>query len=554
MLCSLGIHMILPYLNKTMIDQGLMARNMAMVVRIIILNLVLVVSSQGFGILQTRYLIYVNSMVSYRLMSKAFKQALYIKVDYYDSTNPTEMMQKMMMDVNNITQILNNQVLTVISQIFRLVGGLVGLIVLDWKLTLIVLCIIPIRYKIINYMAKKRREIIERFMEDRREFSKWYGDSVNGVKEIRLWGIDWIKIWQFKEKQRKIITDTIKLRVMDKINMMTETLLFHFLTDALYIVGAVLIFNNSLTMGELFAFISYSSYVTSPISAILNLKYSFSKLFPAAKRLFEFLDEDKEKDFSNEDRISLTSEEIEGKIEYRNVGFSYDEDTQVLEDVSFQIDPKEKVAIVGTNGSGKSTILKLLLRFYKPDQGQIIMDDKDIFSLDLRSYRDAIAVVSQETYLFDTTVEENIKMFSDVSDQKFKEAVKSSRADEFVKKMKDGYQTLLGKNGARLSGGEKQKISMARAFTKDYQILILDEPTSNYDVQSEQFFGDLIEGKLKDKTVVIITHEPNLLRFVDKIIIIDEGKIRAVGSYQELLENKEYQKYFGNQNLQYEVV
>lgn len=245
--------------------------------------------------------------------------------------------------------------------------------------------------------------------------------------------------------------------------------------------------HGSLTIGAAFAFISYSGYVTGPVSALLNLKMYFARIIPSAKRLFQFLDMEVE-----EDTGTKILEKNSPKIEFKNVGFSYDKARCILKDVNFFANSGEKIAIIGQNGSGKTTILNLLLRFYEPDQGAILVDGIDIRKIQLKDLRDLFAVVSQDPYLFLGGIEENINLSKKFNQQQISLAMKASGVSEFMRRMSDEDKKQIGQNGARLSGGEKQKIAVARALLKDAPIIILDEATANFDVESDQYLHNII--------------------------------------------------------------
>lgn len=224
---------------------------------------------------------------------------------------------------------------------------------------------------------------------------------------------------------------------------------------------------------------------------------------------------------------------VRGNIRFEDVEFSYNNGEPVLKKINLEIKAGEKVALIGANGSGKTTIINLLLRFYTPG-GRILLDGMDINELNLRDYRRLISVVSQDLYLFNTTIKENITLFAPMPEFKVYRAAKESRAHDFIKEMPKQYESEIGRNGAGLSGGERQKIAMARAFARDSKILALDEATSNYDVESENRVHELLKTGFEDRTVIMITHRPEVLKQVDRIIVLEKGSIADIGTHEEL--------------------
>ena len=535
-LASAGINMLFPLLSKQIMDNGLLTYNFNIVVQFSLFTFALVLIDQAIGLLETKYFSYVNSIFQYSLLKMAFKHLFKLKLQYFNNTNFSEIMSNISMDVGNISMICDKGTFIIISQVFRIIGGLIGLLIIDWKLTIVVIFIVPIRYFTVKLLEKKRKAMFKEFMEYNRDFSSWYGDTISGIKEIKLWGIDRIKIGEFIKKQRKIVKMNIKMAFLDKFNEYSESVVFQAINSALYILGAYIVFNKGLTIGGLFAFLTYSAYVIGPISAILNIGYNFSNIIPSAKRFFEFLDMDTEEN-EQKNLLRLASNQIKGSIRFENVSFSYRDGDKILNNINLEINPGEKIAIIGANGCGKSTLINLLLRFYNPLEGKILIDEIDINKIKLRDYRNLISVVSQDLYLFNTTIEENISIGSKADKSKISKAAIKSGAHDFIKEMPLKYKSEVGRNGSKLSGGQKQKIAVARAFARKAKILILDEATANYDVESESYLNKFLAIDFNDITVLVISHKPDILTKVDKIWVLDEGDINEYENYNDFESN-----------------
>lgn len=541
---SAGINMLLPLLSKQIMDNGLLKGNLDIVVKFSIITFSLVLLEQAIGFIETKYYSYVYSIFQYSLTKMAFKHLQKLKIQYFNNVNFSEIMNNVSMDVGNISRICDKGTIIVLSEIFRIVGGLIGLMIIDWRLTLVVLFVIPIRYFTVKFMAKKRKDMFNEFLEYNREYAAWYGDVISGIKEIKLWGIDRKKTGEFIKKQRKIVKVNIKMAFLDKFNEYSETIVFQGINCALYILGAYIAFRNGLTIGGLFAFLTYSTYVIAPISAILNIGYNFTNVIPSAKRFFEFLDLDTETEINQKNLIPLDDKDISASIKFENVCFSYKEGESILDNVNLSINYGEKIAIVGANGSGKSTLINLLLRFYKPQKGRILIDGIDINDIKLRDYRSLISVVSQDLYLFNTSIEDNISIGIKHDKSKIKEAAIKSGAYDFIKDMPLKYKSQVGRNGSKLSGGQRQKIAMARAFARKSKILILDEATANYDAKSEAYVNQILTTDFIDSTVIVISHKPDILSQVDKIWFINNGRINQFENYGDFENSyKEYKEF-----------
>lgn len=294
-----------------------------------------------------------------------------------------------------------------------------------------------------------------------------------------------------------------------------------------------MIVKDAFTIGGLFAFATYSSNVITPISSLINIKYDMIKILLSAKRLFDFIDMECEK--THKDSIRIKKDEMKGKIVFKNVSFSYKKDNEVLKNVSFEINPGEKVGIVGLNGSGKTSIFNILLRLYDLDNGSVYIDSADIRNINLNDLRKAIAVVNQDLYIFNASVNENISMFNNYSQERINKAINLSFANELIDNLSEGFNTKLGNKGSNLSGGERQRIALARALAKGCKLILLDEATSSFDMKHERKIIDNLLDIFHSHTIMFITHRPYVLQKLDKIIILDEGNVVDIGKHYELI-------------------
>ncbi len=543
-LACAGINVVYPLISKQIMDKGLLVENISVVIKLSILTLTLVIAEQVIGLLETKFFSYVNSVFQYSLLKTAFKHLLQLKLQYFNNTNFSEIMNNIGMDVGNISRICDRGTFVVISQVFRVIGGIIGLLLIDWKLTIVVIFIVPIRFILVKYLAKKRESMFKEYMEYSRDFSAWYGDNISGIKEIKLLGIHRIKIGEFIKKQRNMVKMNIKMAFLDKLNEYSERIIFQIITSSLYILGAYMVFGSKVTIGGLFAFLSYSAFVIGPISSIINISYNFSNIIPSAKRFFGFLDMETEDRKEQKQFIRVEKKQVTGNITFENVSFGYRDGEKLLKDINIKINPGEKIAIIGANGCGKSTLINLLLRFYKPQEGRILIDGINISDIKLKDYRNLISVVNQDLYIFNTTIENNISIGTKADISKISDAAKKSSAHDFIEEMPMKYKSEVGRNGAKLSGGQRQKVAIARAFARDSRLLILDEATANYDVESEVFLNKLLITGLQDKTVLVISHKPDILTKVDKIWMLSSGKITEYKGFVDFkMKCPEYMDY-----------
>jgi ABC-type bacteriocin/lantibiotic exporter with double-glycine peptidase domain len=524
---SIVLNFLQPLFIQRITDEGMNDKNVKIIVYSALILLVLVVINQLIEVLQTKIFIDIHNKSEYLLLKQAFNKLLHIKNEYFEDKNNAEIVNSIQTDVGNVSLITDRFMVINISYLFKVISGIAGLLIISWKLTFVVLLMVPIKYLMVRKLSNLKEKKMEDIIESHRDFSAWFGDNIGGIKEIKLWNLYNQRLTAFEKKQKSIFKINTENTMLDTWNGFFEIMLEWTVTIMLYILGGILIVNNTLTIGGVFAFLSYSSYVTGPISSILNIQYYISRILPSANRLFTFLDMDE--DERNGSLGVFEKNIVESyTIQFQNVSFSYESGKEILTDINFSISKGEKIAIIGQNGSGKTTLLNLILRFIEPSSGKIIIGEDNINSINYHEYRSLFSVVSQETYLFYDTILNNINLTGCASEEKMEEACHQSGAFEFINKLPKKVNSMVGKNGARLSGGEKQKIAVARAIIKDSPIVVLDEATSGFDVESDAYLHQVIIDELKDKAVIMITHRYENLAGMDKVYQLKGGKLEQV--------------------------
>lgn len=520
---STVIGFLQPLVIQRITDSGMMQRDMAVILSSALLLALLVLGNQAIDLLQTRIFADVHNASYYAIFHQVFEKLLHLKKSYFEDKNSAEILSFLQMDVSQVSSVTDRYTVLSVSYVFRIVSGLIGLFLISWKLALIVLCMVPVKFLLVRGLSKRQEQAMDEMIESSRDFSRWFGDDLNGVDEIKLWDLFQSRDQVFREKQEKVLGVQKRTTMIGGWNSFWEMLLEWSVTILLYVLGGWLICAGSLTIGAVFAFVSYSAYVTGPVSALINLKMYFARIFPSARRLFRFLDMETE--------LDAGTSPLKGwlpKLEFRNVEFWYEEERPILQGVTFSVEPGEKVAIIGQNGSGKSTILNLLLRFYEPKAGQILADGVDVQAIPLEEYRGLFSVVSQEPYLFLGDILENVDLQGDADPDQLAAALRASGVESYLPRLPEKERTQIGRNGARLSGGEKQKLAVARALLKDASVVILDEATSGFDVESDAYLHDVILHQMQGKTVIMITHHYHNLEGMDQVWRLEGGKVLPV--------------------------
>ncbi len=519
-----------PLAIKSITDNGMINKNLQVIICSVLILLGLVLVNYLLEVIQTKLFTDVHNESEFLISHQAFSKLLHLKIEYFSDKNNSEIINSIQTDVSNVSSITDRFMVINVFNIFKVISGIAGLIFISWKLTIVVLAMIPVKYFMVLELSKRKEKKMEELIERHRDFSAWFDDNIGGVKEIKLWNLYNHRYQTFERKQRNILRINKENTMLDTWNVFFEVMLEWSVAGLLYILGGLLIVNGSLTIGGVFAFLSYSSYVTGPISSILNIRYFLSRILPSAKRLFSFLDLNEESNIENDDKVKKENKDIE----FKKVAFSYEDNREVLGDISFAVSKGEKVAIIGSNGSGKTTILKLLLRFIEPTSGEIDFQEKNINQISTDKYRSLFSVVSQEPYLFNDTIYNNINLDGNSSKEKVEKACRQSGASEFINKLSNKEDSKIGRNGARLSGGEKQKLAVARALLKDSPIVILDEATSAYDIESDSYLHNVLFNEFKEKSVIMITHKYDNLESMDSVYQLSEGRLERIEKEEKL--------------------
>lgn len=530
-----------PWLTMQLIDLGIIGADFSKTILYVGLLFSIFLAQQLVGSIQYYYYQNISVRIPYDLNQQACKHVLSVRIKYFKDRNFSEVMSELFQDIANISSLTSTQFLTSFVTLAKIIAGIIALFLINWKLALIMIATIPAKALISNVLFKKQEAVFKTIMQVQSKFSAWLGDGISGIVEIKMWGIINKKLLRLKEileESKKAKSRLMLYGYMDAVFGSALSICF---TCILYLLGSLIIAKNEMTIGSLVSFISYSALVFEPIGIISYLATQLSSTKPAFERFLRFLDTEAEKDEPN--AVELPDSMDIRQIRFENVSLIYDQE-KVLDQVNFTINKNEKIAIIGFNGSGKTSIINLLLRFYEPTEGSIRINDINIKSFTFESYRSIWSLMAQSNYLFNDTIKNNINITDDLSMDGIVDSCKKSGAYSFIEKLPEKFDTRVGYNGAKLSGGEKQKITLARTLArKNTKILILDEATSSYDYYSEQIFNKEILSSSRYNITIIITHRPEILKMLDKIIFLDKGRVIGIGTFDELYESLESFRY-----------
>lgn len=521
LIASSAIVFLQPLLISRLTDQGLLEMNFSVTVKLTLLIFLLIAAGQIISFLRSWMFVHIHNSFYFSLISRGFQKLMRLKISYFTEKSSAEIIDNMRVDASNAALITDQFFGFTIEYLFRIVSGLVGLFVLSWRLTLVVILIVPIKYGIVSLISRKTRKWTQERLEKLSNFTGWFSENIDGIKEIKLWGL-YRKQWEeFQKRQKELLKLHQKESLLESVNNNIETALSWGVTGLLYILGGMQMAEGHLSLGGVFAFISYSGYVTDPIMMLLNLRIFFSTIIPSAERLFQIFELEEESDTGK-----LKVKQDQGiQIEYRQVSYAYENGRSILTSADIKITQGEKVAIVGENGSGKTTFLNLLLRFLEPQEGEITVNGTNINEIEADSYRGLFAVVDQAPYLFSGTIRENIDLDLRTDRETFLRACEKSGADNFIAKLPEKEKSVIGQNGSMLSGGERKKVAVARAMVREAPIIVLDEATAGYDGESDAHLHDFLIHQTEGKTLIVITHNQEHLEGMDRVYCLKNGKL-----------------------------
>ena len=492
-------------------------------------------------------LIKVGGEIQKILQLEIMQSILVSSVEKIDKKHSGKIISHVNYDSSLVKNLVTNTILLFTKDTLTLIGLLIVMFYQNWKLAIFAIIMIPLASAAAKSLGKRVGKVSKESQEVAGFLNSFFLEVIRNHKIIKIFQRENYEnerlgrlINTFKEKVVKIET------VMTRATPIMETLTGLMIGGLIYYSGSLII-DGELELNNFFSFLAAMMLAYQPVRSLATLNMGIYQGLSAARRILPIIDSANMGDISKGNELKIG----EGNIEFKNVKFKYSESRDsVLNGVSINIKTGEMTALVGHSGAGKSTILNLIPRFYEPSDGIITIDQEPISQFSLKSLRKNISLVSQDTTLFDDTIKNNIKYSNlDASDEEIKEAAQLSNCDEFIKNMPNGYDTIIGENGVRLSGGEKQRLSIARAMLKQSKIILLDEATSSLDSDTEQKIQNAINHLIKGRTTIVIAHRLSTVINSNKIYVIEKGKVVGQGSHKELLNTSEIYNNFYQKQL-----
>lgn len=523
----------LPWIIKDMVDQVLKEKNTDML-NYIVISIIVVFIIRGVAYYGQSYLMnYVGQRVIIDIRKAVFEKLQRLSLSFYDKNKTGTIMSYVTNDVNALQSAMVENVVEMVTESVILIASIVMMIYLDWRLFLVTFSTFPVVLLFIDQFGKRIRKSGSRIQEATADITSVLQETVSSARVIKSFVREEYEINRFDKENMNNFRANMKYAQLSAT--LTPTIEFVAAVGVTIILwyGGNSVIDGNITAGSLVAFLTYAVNISNPIKRLSRVIGNIQKALAAAQRVFDVLDLP-ELIQNAPDAKALPM--AKGQVSFNNVSFAYNPGEQVLNNVSFTVQPGEMIAFVGPSGAGKSTVASLLPRFYDVTDGSITIDGEDIRRVTLKSLREQVGIVPQETVLFNGSVYDNILYGRlDATQEEVEAAAKAANAHNFIMELPQGYQTMLGDRGVNISGGQRQRISIARAILKNPQILILDEATSALDTESERVVQEALDRLMIGRTSFVIAHRLSTIKNADKIMVLEKGSLAEQGTHEELM-------------------
>jgi ATP-binding cassette subfamily B multidrug efflux pump len=517
--------------------------------RIILIAIGLYLTSAIFSYIQGWIMSGIAVDITYRFRKDIAKKINRMPFRYFDNTSQGEVLSRITNDVDTVNQTLNQSLSQIITSVVSVIGVLVMMLTISWKMTLVALMIIPLSAGVVMLIVRQSQKYFSQQQEYLGHVNGHVEEMFGGHLVMKAFNGEAASVEKFEGFNETLYSSAWKSQFLSGLMMPVMRFVGNLGYVGISILGGYLAIQKAITVGDIQAFIQYVNSFTRPITQIANISNVLQQTAAAAERVFEFLEEEEE---IPEVENPVIPDEIKGHVEFQNVQFGYDPEEIIIKDFSADVQPGQKIALVGPTGAGKTTMVKLLMRFYDVQKGGIMVDGENIKDYKREDLRCLFGMVLQDTWLYNDTIMENIRYGRPgASDDDVIQAAKAAQVDHFVRTLSEGYDMVLNEESSNISQGQKQLLTIARAFVADPSMLILDEATSSVDTRTEVLIQKAMDNLMKDRTSFIIAHRLSTIRNADRILVMNEGDIVEQGKHEELLEKNGF--YTELYNSQFDV-
>ena len=524
-------------LTGKIIDEGLIGRSMSKLVTFIGLSLAVTVASNLIGVLESYMNTWIAQHITFDMRNQMYEHLSRMSTRFFMESHQGDIITRMTSDIDGVRQVIVNTFTSILSNSITLVIALIAMFRMNWFFAVLALVIVPLFALPARSAGKKRWKLTKESQECNDQINSILNEtlSVSGQLLVKLFGMEDFEMRRYRRFNEKMTQLNIRESMAGRWFRVVMSSISSVGPMLLYLSGGILMmkYDKSITVGDITVLVALLSRMYGPVNSLLNIQTDWIRAMAMFTRIFSYFDMKPEIE-SAPDAVIL--DHADGDIEFRNVFFRYNEEKMILKDVSFRLDHGRSIAIVGPSGSGKSTTVNLIPRLYDVTAGAVLFDGNDVRKLDLAWLRKQIGIVTQDTYLFNGTIRENL-MYANIkaSEEDMMEACRKASIHDFIMKQEKGYDTEVGNRGLKLSGGEKQRISIARVLLKDPAVMIFDEATASLDSISEKAIQDAIDPLVTSRTSILIAHRLSTILAADEILVIKDGRIAERGTHEELV-------------------
>ena len=511
---------------------------------LLIIVVVLYVVSALFSYLQSYFIIELSTKISFDLRQRIMDKILYLPMEKIGENKRGDILSRMTNDIDSLQHGISQSFIQLTTAVITLVGVFIMMLSINVIMALATIVLVPIAFLVIKFITKHSQSYFLKQLEFKGSLNGQIEETFTGHDIIRAFNQEEISMEKFEKDNNSWFNNEWKSQFFSSLNGPLMNFISNFTYVVIAVLGAVFVLQKAIAVGDILAFFQYSQSFTRPIQQITRVMNQIQTAMAASERIFEFLDLDDE-----ENPSTRKLDTINDNITFEDVSFGYSPNEKIIKNLTFEVKKGQKIAIIGETGAGKTTIVKLLMRFYDIDSGSIKIDGVDIDEYDKHSLRSHVGMVLQDSWLFSDTIKSNIRYGNlEVSDDEIVDASKQVYIDNFIRQLPDGYETTLNEDSDNISHGQKQLLTIARTILSSKEILILDEATSSVDTRTEKLIQKAIDKLMENKTSFIIAHRLPTIRNADKIIVIENGEIIEQGTHEELLDLKGY--YYNTLNSQ----
>ena len=506
--------------------------------------------SAVFNYLQSYFLVEISTKISYNLREKIMEKITHLPMDKLDENKRGDILSRITNDVDSLQNGITQSFIQLMTAVITIIGVFIMMLYINIWMTLATIILIPISFLVIRFITKHSQSYFLKQLVYKGNLNAQIEETISGHDIVRVFNQEDESLDEFSKDNEMWFDQEWKSQFYSSLNGPLMNLISNFGYIVIAVLGAVFVLQKAISVGDILAFFQYVQNFTRPIQQITRVMNLVQTAMAASERIFEFLEIDDEENPSNK---KIT--EIKDEISFENVSFGYSPNEKIIKNLSFNVKKGEKIAIVGETGAGKTTIVKLLMRFYDIDDGKIKIDGIDIEEYDKNSIRSLIGMVLQDSWLFSDTISNNIHYGNlETSTSDVIAASKKAYTDNFIKQLSNGYDTQLSEESDNISHGQKQLLTIARTIIAKKEVMILDEATSSVDTRTEKLIQKAMDELMEGKTSFIIAHRLSTIKNADKIIVIENGEILESGSHDELLELKGYYYHTLNSQLKENIL